>query len=38
MSQTVGFEIEHIWANGQFQTMILTQPAFEYQRVKAETG
>jgi RimJ/RimL family protein N-acetyltransferase len=38
MCQKVGFEIEHIWANNQFQTMILTQPAFEYRRVKAEPG
>jgi RimJ/RimL family protein N-acetyltransferase len=38
MCQKVGFEIEHIWANNQFQTMILTQPAFEYRRVKAEAS
>ncbi len=38
MSMNVGFEVEHIWANGQFQTMILTQPAFEYRRQKAETN
>jgi hypothetical protein len=38
MCQKVGFEIEHVWANGQFQTMILTQAAFEYRRMKAEAG
>jgi RimJ/RimL family protein N-acetyltransferase len=36
--QKIGFEVEHVWANGQFQTMILTQPAFEYHRLKAEAG
>jgi RimJ/RimL family protein N-acetyltransferase len=28
LCEAVGFEVEHIWANGQFQTMILTQDAF----------
>jgi RimJ/RimL family protein N-acetyltransferase len=28
MCQEVGFEVEHVWANGQFQTMILTEDAF----------
>jgi RimJ/RimL family protein N-acetyltransferase len=32
----LGFAVEQVWANGLFQTMILTQAAFEYQRVKAE--
>jgi RimJ/RimL family protein N-acetyltransferase len=28
----VGFDVEVVWANGLFQTMILTRDAFEYQR------
>lgn len=28
MSRKVGFEVEHVWANGLFQTMILTEDAF----------
>jgi len=32
MSERVGFEIEVVWANGLFQTMILTREAFEHLR------
>lgn len=32
MCEKVGFDVEHIWANGQFQTMILTRQAFELRR------
>lgn len=32
----LGFAVEQVWANGLYQTMILTQAAFEYQRLKAE--
>jgi RimJ/RimL family protein N-acetyltransferase len=35
MCESTGFEIEHIWANGQFQTMLLTQAAFELKRSSA---
>ncbi len=28
MARKVGFEVEHVWANGLFQTMILTEDAF----------
>ncbi len=31
----VGFEVEHIWANGLFQTMILTEDAFRLKRQPA---
>lgn len=27
--QSIGFEIEHVWANGRYLTLILTQSAFE---------
>lgn len=27
MCEKVGFEVEHVWANGQFKTMILTEEA-----------
>ena len=29
LCESIGFEVEHIWANGQFQTMILTRDAFD---------
>jgi RimJ/RimL family protein N-acetyltransferase len=32
----VGFEIEHVWANGEFQTMILTQAAYEWRKYKEQ--
>ena len=32
MCEKVGFVVEHVWANGRFQTMILTRQAFELQR------
>jgi RimJ/RimL family protein N-acetyltransferase len=38
MSENAGFVVEHVWANGQFQTMILTQPAFELKRAQVKTG
>ena len=28
MCEEAGFEVEHVWANGLFQTMILTEDAF----------
>jgi RimJ/RimL family protein N-acetyltransferase len=34
MCERAGFEVEVIWANGLFQTMILTRDAFEHQRSK----
>ncbi|HEX3053216.1 MAG TPA: GNAT family N-acetyltransferase [Aggregatilineaceae bacterium] len=37
MFQSIGFETEYIWANGQFQTMTLTQEAFEKSRTPAQT-
>lgn len=36
MCEKVGFEVEHVWANGLFQTMILTRQALELQRYYAE--
>ncbi len=36
MCEKVGFEIEHVWANGRFQTMILTRQAFELLRFYKE--
>lgn len=38
MCERVGFEVEHVWANGRFQTMILTRQAFELQRFYAENA
>jgi RimJ/RimL family protein N-acetyltransferase len=35
MCEQVGFQVEHVWANGLFQTMILTRAAFEYKQYKA---
>ncbi len=32
MCAAVGFEVEHVWANGLFQTMILTEDAFRLRR------
>lgn len=32
MCESVGFVVEHVWANGQFQTMLLTQAAFQLKR------
>lgn len=32
----VGFEVEHVWANGLFLTLILTQAAFELKKYKRE--
>lgn len=32
----VGFEVEHIWANGQFQTMILTQEHYAVKHAAAQ--
>jgi RimJ/RimL family protein N-acetyltransferase len=29
MCDAIGFEVEHVWANGLFQTMILTEEAFQ---------
>ncbi len=37
MCLNIGFEVEHVWANGQFQTMILTKDAFEIKHA-AQTG
>jgi RimJ/RimL family protein N-acetyltransferase len=34
--ESVGFEVEYVWANEQFQTMILTQAAFELRRLAAQ--
>ncbi|NDJ78844.1 MAG: GNAT family N-acetyltransferase [Chloroflexi bacterium] len=34
--ESIGFDVEHIWANGEFQTMILTQAAYEYELYKRE--
>jgi len=38
MFEAVGFEVEHVWANGQFQTMILTSAAYQLQRSPAQSG
>lgn len=35
MCQKAGFEVEHVWANGQFQTMILTAEAFRQKQQAA---
>lgn len=35
MCEHVGFEVEHIWANGQFQTMILTPEALHLKHATA---
>ncbi len=32
----LGFEVEHVWANDQFQTMILTRAAYELEKFKRE--
>lgn len=29
LCEAVGFEVEHVWANGLFQTMILTEEAYQ---------
>lgn len=34
MAQKVGFVVEHVWANGQFQTMLLSRAAFELHKVR----
>ena len=34
MCEHVGFEVEYVWANGQFQTMILTPDAWALSRLK----
>lgn len=34
MCTHIGFEVEYIWANGQFQTLILTPEAFRLHRLK----
>jgi RimJ/RimL family protein N-acetyltransferase len=36
MCQNAGFQVEHLWANGMFQTMILTREARELKRFWAE--
>jgi RimJ/RimL family protein N-acetyltransferase len=36
MCSHVGFEVEHVWANGQFQTMILTEEAYRKQSLPAQ--
>jgi RimJ/RimL family protein N-acetyltransferase len=33
--ESIGFAVEHVWANGQFQTMVLTQAAYELKRLRA---
>jgi len=35
MASSVGFEVEHVWANGMFQTLILTQEAFELNKTRS---
>lgn len=37
MCQKVGFSVEHVWANGLFQTMILTAEAYGLRRTAART-
>ena len=37
MCHKVGFEVELVWANGLFQTMILTHAAFELLKFKTES-
>ncbi len=34
MARKVGFVVEHVWANGQFQTMLLSRAAFELHKVR----
>lgn len=34
MAQKVGFVVEHVWANGQFQTLLLSRAAFELHKVR----
>ena len=38
MCAHVGFDVEHVWANGEFQTMILTEEAFAANQTPAQTG
>ncbi|MBN1202567.1 MAG: GNAT family N-acetyltransferase [Anaerolineae bacterium] len=38
LNKEIGFELEHVWANGRFQTMILTQAAYEFRQLLHETG
>lgn len=34
MARQAGFEVEHVWANGLFQTLILTRAAFELHKMR----
>jgi RimJ/RimL family protein N-acetyltransferase len=34
----VGFEVEYVWANGQFQTLILTPEAFHLHRLRQSSA
>ncbi len=36
MADSLGFQIEHVWANGQKRTMILTRDAFELHRASLQ--
>ncbi|MBN1679979.1 MAG: GNAT family N-acetyltransferase [Anaerolineae bacterium] len=36
MAKKVGFVVEHVWANGEFQTMLLTKAAYELRQYTAE--
>jgi len=38
MCAAVGFAVEHIWANGRFQTMLLTREALKKDAVEARAG
>ncbi len=36
MCEKVGFEVEHVWANGRFTTMILTEDAYALKHSRAD--
>jgi [ribosomal protein S5]-alanine N-acetyltransferase len=34
MAQKIGFAVEHVWANGMFQTLFLSRAAFELNKLR----